>query len=171
MADHSAFVSEVRELMTAGNKREATRLVRRYIDGSDTALAEDLADRGQTVLDRETQAHANRIAEARRAHAARAIADRPRATRTRPAPPPDPQHVRTARHTHTRRPPTTSLTATPRALSRTGAMPAPTAAVLTTTSPQSRPAGGTAAWCAESSAAAPTARAQTDCAQNAATVA
>jgi hypothetical protein len=83
MADHTAIVSEVRDLMTAGNKRDATRLVRRYADGADTALAEDLGDRAQAVLDRETEAHAARIAEARRAQAARAIADRPRATRTR----------------------------------------------------------------------------------------
>jgi uncharacterized protein YaiI (UPF0178 family) len=83
MADHTAIVTEVRGRMDDGDKAAALRLVRRYTDGADSALAEDLIDRAQAVLDRETEAHAARVSEARRELAAREIADKPRATTTR----------------------------------------------------------------------------------------
>lgn len=75
MADHTAIVEDIRTALAAGDKPAARKLARRYANGADPELAQDLIDRAHAVLRTTAENHADRLIDERRARYRAQIAD------------------------------------------------------------------------------------------------
>lgn len=72
--DYATIIGDLRHALEAGDRRSALRIARRYVDGADPELAQDLVDEADETLRAEAVAHADALEEQRRAKAYAEIA-------------------------------------------------------------------------------------------------